>query len=193
LEPIPYKKVDEEIIKQYNYLKSLDLSFGWRIHKFWIWFYSLAIAAVVILYVATDSNTLITLKVMSLVMLTLMLLIAIVALTRDFIRKSRHAKKVQVVISSAIGNENEYLIQFNDKTITFITEKVKTEFSWNYWEGYREVNGTLFLFIKGYLYHSTSFSSAEIGSENLESLKTIVKKELPQLEESKLKRWYRLW
>ena len=32
----------------------------------------------------------------------------------------------------------------------------------------------------------------EIGKENFELLKTIVKKELPELEESKLKRWYQL-
>lgn len=192
MEPIQYKKVNEEIIKQYNYLKSLDLSFGWRIHKFWIWFYSIVIAAIIILYVATDSNTLITLKVMSLVTLTIMFLIALIVLTRDFIRKSRHAKKVQELVNNALGNENEYSIQFNDQTITFITEKVKTELLWNYWEGYREVNGALFLFIKDHLYHSTSFSSAEIGEENFESLKTIIKKELPELEESKLKRWYQL-
>jgi hypothetical protein len=192
LEPIPYKKVDEEIIKQYNYLKSLDLSFGWRIHRFWIWFYSIAIAAVIFLHVATSSNTLIVLKVMSLWILFVMFLIALIILTKDFIRKARHAKKMQALVNSAIQNENDYSIQFNDKTISFITDKVKTELSWNYWEGYREVDGTLFLFIKDHLYHGTSFSSAEIGTENFETLRAIVKNALPELEENKIRNWYQL-
>lgn len=192
MEPIPYKKVDEEIIKQYNYLKSLDLSFGWRIHRFWVWFYSFAIAAVIFLLTATDSNTLIVLKVMSLLMLSLMFLIALFVLTKDFIRKSQHAKKVQTIVNSAIQNEDNHSIQFNDKTITFITDKAKSEVLWNYWEGYREVDGTLFLFIKDHIYHSTSFSSAEIGSENFELLRVIVKNTLLELEENKLRNWYQL-
>lgn len=188
--PVTYKKVDEEMIKQYNYLKSLDLSFGWRIHRFWIWFYSITIAAVIFLHAVTDSNTLIVLKVMSSLILFLMFLIALIVLTKDFIRKSQHAKKVQAVVSNAIHNENDYSIQFDDKAIHFITDKVKTELSWNYWEGYREVNGTLFLFIKDYLYHSTSFSAPEIGAENFEDLKKIVQTRLPELSEADLKKWY---
>lgn len=190
--PIPYKKVNEETIKQYNYLKSLDLSLGWRIHQFWIWFYSCITVAVIILYIATASNTLIVLKVMSLMILALMYLIGLIVLIVDAIRRSRHLKKVDLLLNNSLSDEATYSIQFTEETITFITDKIRTEVAWSYWEGYREVDGTLFLFTKDHLYHSTSFSSAEIGISNFESLRSIVKERLPELEEISLKKWYQL-
>lgn len=129
---------------------------------------------------------------MSLVILALMYLIALIILIADAIRRSRHLKKISLLAKNSLNNETTYAIQFTNETIIFITEKMKTELTWSYWEGYREVNGTLFLFIKDHLYHSTSFSPAEIGEENFESLSSIVKENLPELEENSLKKWYRL-
>jgi hypothetical protein len=125
-------------------------------------------------------------------MLAFMLLFGALALTIEFIRKSRHLKKVNLLVDSALKNETEYFIQFNDKVIVFITDKVRTEAAWSNWNGYREADGKLVLFFDGYLYHNTSFSAAEIGEENLASLKSIVKKALPELEEDFLRRWYQL-
>jgi hypothetical protein len=74
------------------------------------------------------------------------------------------------------------------KNITYITNQIKTEIAWSYWEGYTEVDDTLFLFVKNILYSANSFSAAEIGSENLEHLKKIVKAKVPELEYGKQKR-----
>lgn len=128
---------------------------------------------------------------MLLVTLALMYLIALVILIADAVRRSRHLKKINLLVESSLNNEITYAIQFANETITFITEKTKTELTWSFWEGYREVDGTLFLFIKDHLYNSTSFSAAEIGEENFESLRSVVKKNLPELEENSLKKWCR--
>jgi len=191
LEPVPYRKIDEEIVRQYNYLKSLDLSFGWRIHPFWIWFYCCVTVAVIIFHIVTDADTLIVTRVMSLVILALMYVAALIVLIRDAIRRSRHVGKIDRLLKNALDNEISMSIQFTTETITFITDKVKSEIAWTYWNGYREVDGNVFLFIKDGLYNATSFSAAEIGEDNLEALRSIVKGKLPELQEKDLISWYR--
>ena len=189
MQPILLKKVDSEIRKQYAFLRKLDKSLTIEIPRSVSLFYVLTTIGFILLYTVTDANSFIVLKGASFILIGLMWLTAVIIILWLFIKIHRHSRLVDSLMQAALNTEIEYYITFDEDKLTFITNEVKTEVVWSYWHGYAEVEEMLVLFVKGYLYSTNTFSDAEIGLENLEQLKAIVRRKVIKLDDKDQKQY----
>lgn len=72
-------------------------------------------------------------------------------------------------------------MSFSEEGLIFGSEDFKAEFNWSHYFSYLETPTVILLFAKRATYDFTSFSAYEIGADNLEQLKTIVRGKLPLL------------
>ena len=98
-------------------------------------------------------------------------------------RSYRTSLWIKSSVKQTLAGGEEYFVSFNEEGITHCASSYKTELKWTYFHHYLESPSAIFLFDKNSPFGFISFTANEIGMENLERLKAIVKQNIPVLNE----------
>ncbi|MGN6163535.1 MAG: hypothetical protein ACTHOF_03260 [Flavisolibacter sp.] len=162
----------EFFVTYYGYKRVLIYFIGWTL-------------AVLALSTLTDSNNLVTFKVVAICLTSIAWLFGFVILVTIIIKRQRRIKWRDTTIKSFLAKEIKGHLTFDEEKLTFITDTYKTEIKWDYYKFYAEHRSSIFLFSEENLYEALYFSSTDIGQHNFEQLKNIAKKRLKLLDEKK--------
>ncbi len=182
MQPILIKRSRADLIRQFDFLKKFENSKYLQTYKPWI----LNILGLTILefifFFFTDKDNFVTLKAITFSLICLIWVIASIYSTWFFLtRIKRRDNKIKSVINTSLTDRTEYYISFDQDKLVISSAASKTEMEWSYFKGYMENNSSIFLFPEGSIYSCYSFSSEEIGQQNVDNLKNISKSKLPLL------------
>jgi hypothetical protein len=97
-------------------------------------------------------------------------------------KRYKSQKWVNETVAKAISDDNLFSVQFDEEKIFFVGLNFKAEYNWSIFSSYTETAECVYLFQAGRsFYECTSFSKFEIGFDNLERLKQLVKTKLPNI------------
>lgn len=94
------------------------------------------------------------------------------------IRRQKINAWIRHTVKSDIDSNKNHYVRFDELGLTHKTDEVSTDFKWSYFVAYLENADYLLLFPVGSIYSSVSFSIFEIGKDNMERLKKIVKEKV---------------
>lgn len=139
--------------------------------------------AVLALLILTDSNDLVTLKVLSICFATIAWLVGLVILLMIIIRRQKRLVWRNAAVKSILVKEFIAQMAFDEDKLIFITETYKTEVKWDYYKFYTEYKNSIFFIPEKNLYEALYFSPGDIGQSNFDQLKNIAKMRLKLLDE----------
>jgi hypothetical protein len=142
-----------------------------------------ATLAVLALLILTDSNDLVTLKVLSICFAAVAWLVGLGILLMIIIKRQKRLIWRNAAIKSILVNEFIAQMAFDEEKLIFITETYKTEVKWDYYKFYAEYKNSIFFIPEKNLYEALYFSPGDIGQANFNQLKNIAKMRLKLLEE----------
>jgi hypothetical protein len=138
---------------------------------------------VVALSTLTNSNNLVTLKVVLIFLTALAWLGALIMIVIIIIKRQKRIHWRDTTIKTFLDKDIKGHMTFDNEQITFITDTYKTELKWGYFKYYAEDKNSVFFLPEENLYGAIYFSTSEIGQDNLNDLKTIAKSKLILLDE----------
>ena len=129
----------------------------------------------------TNPDSLVTLKVMSIVVLvpiwtlgfTLLLIILIELYERFSWRRS---------VIKTKESSTPFLFSFDNEALSFVTEDFRSDIKWGYYKYYAENKNSIFMFPEKSLYEAIFYSKTELGQENYEALCSIAASKLIALD-----------
>jgi hypothetical protein len=131
----------------------------------------------------TPSNSLITIKALSILLLSLIWLITILFAIPILLKWYKRYKWKMNSIAFAKNDDHSYKLYFNEEKISFETTKYKTELSWDYYTYWIEHKNSIFIFPKSNIYEAVYYSASDLGAENYLYLKNIASTKLIRLDE----------
>lgn len=159
----------EFFVTYYGYKKVLIYFLGWTL-------------AVFGLSTLTDTNILITLKVVLITLTAITWFAAFAVIIAIIIKRQKRIHWRDKTIKSVLLTEEKIHMTFDNEKLTFITDTYKTEIKWDYYKFYTEHKDFMFFIPKDNLYNTTSFSPSEIGQNNFNDLRDIAKSKLKPLD-----------
>lgn len=174
MEPIQIVKSPEAVKKQLNILIQRD--FLIYKHSFFIligW-----TVAVVSLFVFTNDQSFTDLKgVLSglTIIIWLIAFIVFLVLLGVWVNRIRWRNKE---VKKYMDDPTQIFLEFDEEKIVFATETSRNEFKWNHFGYYLENDDFISLVNHYDILQSTSFSPSEIGSENFNELRNIIRSKL---------------
>jgi len=106
------------------------------------------------------------------------LIIAVSYLVKLYKRNIWIKKTVTAILKK---NAKNYLL-FDEEQLTYSSDDYKSEIKWTYFSAYLEDTISIYIFPQGSVFSCHSFSAFEIGQDNLQQLKQIVRTKLPMLK-----------
>jgi hypothetical protein len=178
MEPLLVKMTKEESRRQLNFLirKEFRLSYSSYLKPF---YYIVAFSLLILLLsLLTSSEALITFKgvsiFFSLLVWAAILIFVLIIVIKIIKRIVWRNEAIKVVFRKGVSCR----ISFDAEKLTLITDSYKSEMAWTYYKYYDEDEISIYIIPETSLYHTVSFSTIEIGEENLAKLKEIVKEKL---------------
>jgi hypothetical protein len=183
--PIELNKATPELNRQLDFLIKQEF----RISYFKYRHISLYLLVITILLVAllifTDFTTLITLKAVSTVIISMLWTIAfIIGLTILFKKYKRNIWK-RKTLKATFSNDIKFKFSFDDKELHFVTDSYKTDIKWNYYKYYAVDKDSIFIFNKANIYDAIYYSKNELGNKHFDDLKQICATNLILIENKK--------
>jgi hypothetical protein len=179
MEPILINSTKNSMKEGINYLIKRDFKKHYRLTKKVGSYLSLLTLIFIGLTVFSNSDNLAILIAILSYLLILSWLTFLLILIVYELKKRKIIGWRDKIIKNNIDNSIKYYLQFDEETITISTDKLTSKVKWEYYSSYAEDNDTLHIMPCKNIYESLSFSTAEIGTETLIKLKTIVYKKLP--------------
>ena len=130
----------------------------------------------------TPSNSLITLKVISISMLSLAWVFTILFVIPILFKWYKRYKWKKDSLAFAKRGGVSYKLSFDKEKISFETQTYKTEFSWDYYTYWTENKNSIYIFSKSNLYEALYYSELDLGAENYLELKKIASDKLTRLD-----------
>jgi len=159
----------EVFVTYYGYRKVLIYFFGWTL-------------AVFGLSTLTNTDVLITLKVVLIFLTAIAWLIALVVIVAIIIKRQKRIRWRDTTVKSVLSKDIKIQMAFDTEKITFITDTYRTEIKWDYYKFYTEYKDSMFFIPKDSLYEAICFSPSEIGQINFNELRDIGKSKLKPLD-----------
>jgi hypothetical protein len=130
----------------------------------------------------TGSNAFITLKAVSSVLIAIIWIVSFTYFIWIGYRFVKRNSSIEQLIQTKLNEDRDYVMSFDEEHFRIRSKDFKLELDWSYFKAYLESERAVFLFPEGSLYNAYSFTGNEIGEENLENLRRIVKRKLTLLE-----------
>ncbi len=137
--------------------------------------------AVIAIYVFTPTNSLITLKAITLVLLGLAWGISVLVSVFILIKWIKRNRWKNKMLEWASQNSNNYTFYFDQDVLKFEMETFKSEISWAHYIYWAENKNSIFIFPESNLYDSIYYSESELGTENYQELKRLASSKLINL------------
>ncbi len=179
---IPVNSLKEDVQRQYAFLKRYENSFRAPLHKKIALIFIILAFVVIGIFILTPANSLVTIKALSFTFLSIMSGCLVIYSSWYLIKISKRNSLLEKLINANFKTNVQYFLEFDDENITYITQDSKTSHKWTYYKGYLEDTSAVFLFNSRWIYSCVFFTSIEIGTDNLERLKEIVKMKIPKLD-----------
>ncbi len=181
MEKILIKKSLNDLEHQYNFLKNLENSLDYKSNKLaLIWIVSPTIAYLCLIFF-TDSNSFVTLKAIFSVLIVLFWIVLILIAFWIGIKSMKRNSIFKELIREKLNEEKEYFLSFDEEKFILQTSEYNLELEWNFFKAYLESDIAIFIFPEGPLHNAHSYSPNEIGQNNFEELRRIVKIKIPPL------------
>lgn len=180
---IPVKQSKDDLRREFDCIKQID-NYNQR------WEYGgvslgllTASAFTACMYLFTPTKVLVTVKAIFSMLTLLGWVVAIPIVIYLIVKRQRWSRRINKAVDEVLESGKSYELRFDDGALTLRTEDVTTEMNWSHFIAYMETPTILFLFTKEWAYSFMAFSTTEIGVENVEGMKTIVRQKLPLLNE----------
>ncbi|MFT3674263.1 MAG: hypothetical protein QM781_00050 [Chitinophagaceae bacterium] len=183
MEPILINRSTADLKLQIDFLIKREFFVTYFDYKRVLIYFSGWTLAVLALSTLTDSNNLVTLKVVLIFLTAIAWLVGLVILVTIIIKRQKRVRWRDTTIKSFLAKEIEARMTFDEEKLTFITETYKTEIKWDYYKFYAEHKNSIFFIPEENLYGALCFSPRSIGQDNFEQLKSIAKTRLKLLDE----------
>ncbi len=178
MQAILINRTKSDLKRQFKFLKQLENSFELDQRRLYISVLIGLTLAIFLLLTFTDINSLITFKAISFVLICLLWILAIVYSISFYIKRWRRNKWISNAIEETLKKNQKDYITFDEEFFSYGSEDFKTELNWTYFKAYLEDKDSIYLFPLGTIYQCHSFSSYEIGEDNLVQLKNIAKSKI---------------
>lgn len=178
MESIQINIIKEDLKTQLTFLirKEFKLTY-YRYRK--IPYYLLAWTLIIIaISIFTSTETFVVFKAVSLTITALLWVVGLVFLAAILIKRIKRIKWRDNYIKDFDRNTKSFSIAFDEEKITFITETFKSDINWEYYKYYSEDKNSIYIFPERNVYDAIYFSKNELGANNYEILKNIVKTKL---------------
>ena len=178
MEPIEINKATPELADQLTFLISQEFYITYNRYQYFP-FYLFGFTIIVIaLSIFTDSESLIALKGVSIMLTLLVWLITIIWLFTILIKRYNREVWKRKSIKHLYLKHVKYQLSFDSEKIYFTTDDFTSEIKWSYYKYYAIHKNSIFIFRESNVYEAIYYSQNELGTENYERLKTIVSKSL---------------
>lgn len=187
IEPILINRTAEDLKQQIDFLIKREFFvtyYGYK--RVFIYFIGWTLA-VLAFSTLSDSNNLVTFKVVLICLTSIAWLVGLVILVKIIIKRQKRVKWRDTTIKSFLAKEIKGHLTFDEEKLTFITDTYKTEIKWDYYKFYAEHRSSIFLIPEASLYEALYFSPTDIGQHNFEQLRNIAKTRLKLLDEKTVK------
>jgi hypothetical protein len=184
MEPIALQRTQEDLDRQLSFIIRLSDKNSWAYHRKGV-FFLLGITAVFLcIFNFTPPNSLIVFKGVFSILMTLVWLVALLYAIWLFTKRYLVNRKIRAIYRASLEEEKQQYLTFDEEKITTTTVDYQSSLNWSYYDAYLEKDTCIFLFHQGATYQVTSYSATEVGAENLERLKQIVRSKLEPLQTS---------
>lgn len=183
MEPILINRTSTDLKQQLDFLIKREFFvtyYGYK--RVFIYFIGWTLA-VFGLSTLTDTNILITLKVVLICLTAIAWLAALAVIVAIIIKRQKRIRWRDTTIKSFLGKDEIIHMTFDNEKLTFLTDTYKTEIKWDYYKFYTEYKGSIFFIPKDNLYNAISFSFSEIGQNNFNDLIEIANSKLEPLDD----------
>lgn len=182
MEPILINRTATDLKQQIDFLIKREFFITFNDYKKLFIYFLAWTLAVFGLSTLTDTDLLITLKVVLICLTAIAWLVALAVFGAIIIRRQRRIRWRNTTIKSVLGKDEKVHMTFDNEKLTFITDTYKTEIKWDYYNFYTECMDSMFFIPKENLYEATCFSPSEIGLINFNELRDIAKSKLKLLD-----------